>query len=242
MATELAVRQDAPHPLTLVQQAIDKGTDPAVIKAMMELAERFQVNEDKRAFREAMAKFKKNPPAILKDKLVKFGSGDKTTAFDYATLNNVCECIVKVLADSGITHRWVPSQAAGQITVTCVLSLGSYSEETPLTAGADTSGSKNAIQAIGSTVSYLQRYTLLAATGMATGMPDDDGASAELSADVQRGIETMKAAETVEELQTAFAAFYKAANKAKDVPGQKALGACKDERKAELKGTVNAKG
>ena len=42
----------------------------------------------------------------------------------------------------------------------------------------DTSGSKNSIQAISSAVTYLQRYTLLAATGLSTselGNLDNDG-------------------------------------------------------------------
>ena len=45
------------------------------------------------------------------------------------------------------------------------------------------SGSKNSIQAVGSTVTYLQRYTLLAVTGLAAKgqdsdahMPDEGGA------------------------------------------------------------------
>lgn len=42
-------------------------------------------------------------------------------------------------------------------------------------ASPDNSGSKNAIQAVGSTVTYLQRYTLLAATGLAAAGQDDDG-------------------------------------------------------------------
>jgi hypothetical protein len=40
------------------------------------------------------------------------------------------------------------------------------------------SGSKNAIQAIGSAVTYLQRYTLLSATGLAAKNGDNDGADA----------------------------------------------------------------
>jgi hypothetical protein len=53
-----------------------------------------------------------------------------------------------------------------------------HSESTSLSASPDTSGSKNAIQAIGSTVSYLQRYTILALTGLATEDMDDDGHAA----------------------------------------------------------------
>ncbi len=52
-----------------------------------------------------------------------------------------------------------------------------HSESTSLTANPDISGSKNAIQAIGSTISYLERYTVLALTGLATKDMDDDGVS-----------------------------------------------------------------
>ena len=40
---------------------------------------------------------------------------------------------------------------------------------------ADTSGSKNAIQAMGSTVQYLRRYTLESVLGIATSSIDVDG-------------------------------------------------------------------
>jgi len=40
------------------------------------------------------------------------------------------------------------------------------------------SGNKNPIQAIASTVSYLERYTLLAITGLTTKDMDDDGKNA----------------------------------------------------------------
>lgn len=45
-------------------------------------------------------------------------------------------------------------------------------------AAPDNSGKKNAIQSIASAVTYMQRYTLLAATGMSTKGMDDDGNSA----------------------------------------------------------------
>jgi hypothetical protein len=53
-------------------------------------------------------------------------------------------------------------------------------EETSITAEADVSGSKNPIQAVGSTISYLERYSILALTGLSTkdmdtdGIPEDD--------------------------------------------------------------------
>ena len=81
-------------------------------------------------------------------------------AYDHATLGNVTEQICAGLGKVGITHGFRTSQQGPMITVTCILSKGVYSEETTLCGGADDSGSKNAVQAIGSTVTYLQRYTL----------------------------------------------------------------------------------
>ena len=49
-----------------------------------------------------------------------------------------------------------------------------YSEETTITAPADLTGSKNVIQAIGSTISYLERYSILALTGLTTYEMDND--------------------------------------------------------------------
>jgi hypothetical protein len=66
------------------------------------------------------------------------------------------------------------------IVVTCILSKGGYREENSLPGPADTSGSKNPIQAIGSTVTYLERITLKAALGLSA-TDDDDAVSVNAS-------------------------------------------------------------
>ena len=81
------------------------------------------------------------------------------------------------LADYGLHHDWRTSQTPnGGVTVTCVLThRDGHSEQTSLSAPADDSGNKNGIQQIGSTINYLQRYTLMAITGLAAQDTDDDG-------------------------------------------------------------------
>jgi hypothetical protein len=74
------------------------------------------------------------------------------------------------------------------ISVTCILTGHGHEEENTLSGPADASGSKNAIQAIGSTLTYLQRYTLVQALGLAASS-DDDGVAAgagELISEEQR--------------------------------------------------------
>jgi hypothetical protein len=76
-----------------------------------------------------------------------------------------------------LAHRWEIKQGqGGLIEVTCVLMHErGHQERVTLTGMPDSSGKKNAIQQTGSTVTYLQRYTLMAATGVASVDQDDDG-------------------------------------------------------------------
>jgi hypothetical protein len=63
----------------------------------------------------------------------------------------------------------------GNVGVTChITHAQGHRESVSLKGPIDESGNKNRIQAVGSTVSYLERYTLLAALGLATGEDDDD--------------------------------------------------------------------
>lgn len=164
-------------PMALVQIAVQRGDSLDNISKLMDLADRHQATIARRAFVVAMAKFKENPPEILKDRHVSYTKKDgSTTSYNHASLANVCNQIVKGLSEAGITHRWTTDHAEGKIRVTCILThIEGHSESTFLPpASPDESGGKNSIQAIASTVTYLQRYTLLAATGLAAG-EDEDG-------------------------------------------------------------------
>ena len=146
------------------------------LKELLDLQERWEAGQAKKAYVQAMAEFKGKPPEILKDKTVEYQTSKGTTSYKHATLHNVTSCINKALSEHGLTAAWVTSQDNGSVKVTCKIThIMGHSEETCLSAPPDTSGSKNAIQAIGSTVTYLQRYTLLALTGLATADQDDDG-------------------------------------------------------------------
>jgi len=168
-------------PMAMLSMAINKGTDLAQLEKLMELQERWEKNEAKKAFDRAVSAFKANPPVLHKNKTVNYQNKDNSmTSYDHATLDHLCEAICPELSKHGLSHRWDTMQGeGGAITVTCVLTheMG-HSQGVPLKSLPDQSGGKNAIQSIGSTVTYLQRYTLLAVTGLAVGVQDDDGAAA----------------------------------------------------------------
>ena len=170
---ESNIEQQSSHK-DLVLTAMQKGYEPGFIEKMMDLQERFEANEARKAYHKAMAAFKANPPQIEKDKSVSFGSGK--TSYTHASLSNVTTKINMALSAHGLSASWKTEQTNETIKVICSITheLG-HSESTSLTASPDTSGSKNAIQAVGSTISYLERYTILALTGLATHDMDDDG-------------------------------------------------------------------
>ena len=170
----------SPTPAHMLQAAIERGADLSVIEKFMELQERWEKREAEKAYVAAITSFKQNPPEILKRKRVFFESSKGTVDYMHAELSDVCAAAIKGLADVGISHRWELKQEGDRITVTCILThaLG-HSERTALTGSPDTSGSKNNIQAVASTVTYLERYTLLAATGLAAKGMDTDGRTEE---------------------------------------------------------------
>ena len=160
-------------PSELIRVAVDKGADLDKLEKLLALQERYDRNEAKKAYNKAMTDFKANPPQINKDKRVSYGAG--RAEYNHASLYNVTDKINAELSKHGLSASWATKQN-GQVVVTCKIThVKGHSEETELSAPADASGGKNAIQAIGSTVTYLERYTLLALTGLATFEQDDDG-------------------------------------------------------------------
>ncbi len=156
----------------MIATALDQNVDLSRLEKLWELKIKWEADNARRAYIEAMAEFKKTPPEIEKTKEVRFGN----TRYKHALLSDVTEKINTALSEQGLTASWSTTQEANQVTVTCRIThvLGHY-EETSLSSAHDNSGGKNAIQAIGSAITYLQRYTLLALTGLATKDQDDDG-------------------------------------------------------------------
>jgi len=178
--TETALTTSQAHsPVEIMQQAMASGVKPEDLEKMLSLQMKWEENEAKKAYVRAMAAFKKNPPEIIKNQHVKFTTTKGVTEYDHANLAEVSNKINEGLSIHGLSASWSTKQENNQIYVTCKITheLG-HSEETSLNCGADTSGGKNAIQGIGSTITYLERYTLLSLTGLATKGMDNDGAGA----------------------------------------------------------------
>jgi hypothetical protein len=224
-------------PAALMIEALAKGGNLEQLEKFMELQERYERNEARKAYHEAMAAFKADHPDIEKDKTVSFPVAGKTTSYTHASLGNVTTKINTALSAHGLSAGWKTEQEGGTIKVTCTIThRQGHSESTSLVAAPDTSGSKNSIQAVGSTISYLERYTILALTGLATHDMDDDGKLGEepeyLNTDQQ--IEINDLIKEVKANETQFLAYMKSESVATIPAGQykTALAALNAKKKA----------
>jgi hypothetical protein len=166
-------------PIDLVHRAITSGADVVVLEKLMALQERWEANQARKAFDNAIAAAKAEIPEIPKTRRVDFKSSKGHTQYSYEDLAEIAKAIGQPLGRQGLSYRFrTASSAPDHIAVTCIIShRDGYSEETTLSGSPDASGNKNSIQAIGSAITYLQRYTLKAALGLAASN-DDDGQAA----------------------------------------------------------------
>jgi len=178
MTEELAIYNGEGTTGQLIALALNKGADPAVLSKLMDLQERWEAQNARKAFVLAMSAFKQEAPSVLrKGDTVDFTTAKGRTRYNYANLGSIVQEITAILGKHELSATWQTCQDdKGNITVTCnVTHSAGHRESVTLTGPPDDSGNKNRIQAVGSAVTYLQRYTLLAALGLATAEDDDDG-------------------------------------------------------------------
>lgn len=174
--------------LMIERVAMNPDADLDKMERLLEMRERMEARAAKQAYLDAFARLQQELPAIDKR-----GRGHN---IKYARFEDLIGTIKPYLAKHGFSLSFRTAQAEKTITVTCVLGhAAGHTEQTDIVLPADTSGSKNAVQAWGSSTSYGKRYAAMTLLGIATQEEDDDGARS----DTQTGpptddeIESLKA-------------------------------------------------
>ena len=165
--------------MALVNTAVEKGYDINIIQSLMDYQDRWDKKQAKKAFDAAMAEAVNEIPTIAKNKKA-IVDKDGNARYRYDDLSEIAETVKPILKKHGLSYRFRTQQNGLIVSVTCIVShVDGHSEENTLSASNDTSGSKNAIQAVGSAVTYLERYSLKAALGLAAAEDDDAKAAGE---------------------------------------------------------------
>ena len=160
-------------PMAMIGQAVQSGANIETLERLMGLQERWEANEAKREYNRAMASCRAEIKPIIKRQEANFGQGK--AAYKFEDMAAISDVVDPIMAKYGLFPSYRSKQEGATITITCVINhaRGHSNDEASLAAPADTSGSKNPVQAVGSTTTYLQRYTLKLAMGLAAAKDDD---------------------------------------------------------------------
>lgn len=168
------IRMVDPMVSMIERVVMNPDADLDKLERMLAMKERIDANNARVEFAAALASARAEIPPIMKDATVDFSSAKGRTHYKHETLAGIAKVIDPILSQHGLSYRFRTDQGNGGVRVTCIIAHASgHCEETSLACAPDGSGNKNPFQAVGSAVTYLQRYTLKAALGLSAEVDDD---------------------------------------------------------------------
>lgn len=175
IAPPSAVRNEVAAIFSMIERV---SADPNLPLERVEQAfafyQRVQADQARRAYYAAFAAMQPTLPLVERK--------GKSHNGKYALWEDVVKEIRPILAQHGFSISFRTNNKDNRVIVTGVLAhCDGHAEETTLDLPSDTSGSKNAVQAIGSSTSYGKRYITFSLLGIAARDEDDDGKAASAS-------------------------------------------------------------
>ena len=169
-AQAVAVQEQPQNMATMfMSMASNPDCDVEKLERLMALFERDNERKAQVEFNQAFAEMQSEIGTVTKSK--------QGHNYKYATLEDIVDIVRPVLQSFGFAVSF-SVDTSSKVSVTCTLMhKGGHSISTTMLLDVDKSGSKNAVQALGSSVSYGKRYTLSSLLNIAT-RDDDDAQSA----------------------------------------------------------------
>lgn len=171
VSTPAPIQSESAAIVSMIERAArDPNVDIDKMERLLQMQERVLAQRARAAFAAGLAQLQQELPVVRER-----GKGDKNAK--YALWEDLNEAIRPAMGRHGfsLTFR-VGNPGNGRLAVTGVLMhQDGHSEETTMELPVDTSGSKNAVQAVGSSTSYGKRYVAMALLNVTSTGEDDDG-------------------------------------------------------------------
>jgi len=171
--------------LSVIERAArDPSVDIEKLERLFALKERMDAQEAKKAFIESKITMRAQLPEITMKGLIRIPDKNKAGHFlqetPFARFEDIHEAVMPVLTAHGFDLAFRNGLAPdGKVRVTTILShRDGHEESTDFDLPHDSSGSKNAVQAVGSSTSYGKRYGVLSILNIKVAGEDDDGEKA----------------------------------------------------------------
>lgn len=157
----------------IANMAMSKDVDPSKMKGLFDLQIEMMAKQAEINFNNDLHRLQVDMPRITKD--AKILHNGKFIS-DYATYEKIDEVIRPLLSKHGFGLRFNSEPNGNTVIITATLSHRdghSITDKIPL--GFDTSGAKNNVQAVGSTIAYGKRYLVGMLLNLVFEGEDDDG-------------------------------------------------------------------
>jgi len=165
-----------------MNMAMNPDCDVDKLEKLMALYERDEARKSQVAFNRDFAAMQSDITTVSKGSKVSYpNSKGGRTEYSFATLEDIVDMVRPVLQQHGFAVSFKVNTSSG-VNVQCsLMHEEGHSIETAMQVPADSSGGKNNVQALGSSISYAKRYTLSSLLNIAT--RDDDDAQAAMQKD-----------------------------------------------------------
>ena len=170
--------------LAVIERASrDPNTDIDKLERLFALGERIEARRAKQEFVEAKIAMRPELPEItMKGHILIRDKNDANKILQdtpFARFEDIHDAVMPILTRHGFDLSFRNGLAPdGKVRVTTILSRGGHEEETHFDLPHDASGSKNSVQAVGSSTSYGKRYGTLSILNIKVAGEDDDGKEA----------------------------------------------------------------
>ena len=173
----MKLEEEESTPKTLIALAVNKGVSVEVLEKLLTLQERWEANQAKKLFDEAMANFQKECPVISKGKKVDFTSkrtGSRTT-YSYAPLDEIVRQVKDLVAKNGLSYTIATENDPNKlVSIVKVRHIAGHAEETRFEVPIDKDSYMSAQQQYGAASTFGKRYAFCNAFGILTGDEDTD--------------------------------------------------------------------
>ncbi|PVZ19961.1 MULTISPECIES: ERF family protein [unclassified Pseudomonas] len=174
--TVAVLPQDNSIMAVISRAAADPSCDIDKLERLMAMHERMQARDAEAEFNAAMAAMQSDIPSIAERGAIVV-NGQKRS--EYATFEDINDVIKPIMQEHGFAITFKVENVAAGLSVTGILMhRAGHRESTTMLLPLDTSGTKNAVQAVGSSTSYGKRYVMSALLNLTTRGEDDDGHAA----------------------------------------------------------------
>lgn len=155
--------------LSLIGRAAsDPNVDVEKMDRLLQMQERIVAQQSKQEFNKALSKLQAELPVINE-------RGNANGRYTYAKWEDINKAITPHLSKHGFSLSFKNKTGNGEVSVTTILRhISGHEETSDMTMPYDGSGNKNAVQSIGSSMSYACRYGAKSLINYQTTLDQDD--------------------------------------------------------------------